>query len=74
MIIFQFALNVDWGRWMISTTIVLFGEILYLIYKNDKGMVKAVDGLTHFVQENMLLCLVLMFVVLVSYVIEIDKS
>lgn len=58
IIFFQFVLNVDWGRWMISTTIVLFGEILYLIYKNDKGMVKAVEKLSHFIQKNMLLCFV----------------
>lgn len=45
-IIPQFLLNIDWGRWMLATMIVVFTGIFYLTYKKDAGMVSAMERLT----------------------------
>lgn len=51
-IIPQFALNMDWGRWMISLYITIFFGILYLIYQKDRGMLKALDALSEFINTH----------------------
>lgn len=59
-IIPQFVLNVDWGRWMTSTTIFIFIGIFYLAYKKDPGILLALGKLTTFVSSHMFLCLILL--------------
>ena len=43
-IIPQFMFNVDWGRWMISESIVLFSGFFFLIWKKDKNALKALES------------------------------
>lgn len=53
----QYLLNVDWGRWMRATVIVFFAGILYLTYKRDEGILRAMEKLNKFISEHKFLCL-----------------
>ena len=48
----QYALNIDWGRWQIATTTVVFFEVFYLIYKNDAGALASADKLNCFIDRH----------------------
>ena len=79
-IIPQFLLNVDWGRWMVCVNIVLFTGVFYLIYKKDKGMLNALDGLyTLFIEHKTIFIFAVVFIAGLSkfegrgFLIEVDK-
>lgn len=55
----QYLLNMDWGRYMIATTILVFTEIIYLWYKQDGGMCCAIERFNEYVERNKVLYLVL---------------
>ena len=63
MIIPQFVLNVDWGRWMTSNCIVWFAGIFYLIYKKDKYVIMTMAECSVWVRKNILISIfVLLFI------------
>lgn len=60
-IIPQFLLNVDWGRWMICTNIVLFSGFLFLIWKHDEEAVCAITCLNGWIKEHKLIAIFVAF-------------
>ena len=60
MIVPQYILNVDWGRWMVSTTIVLFLSFLFLLWKQDEGAVAACQSFSNWIHRHKILCLIVL--------------
>lgn len=56
LILPEFILNVDWGRWYIAIAAVSFFQILYLNYREDEGMQDALVALSFFVKRHKVLC------------------
>ena len=48
----QFILNVDWGRWMTALVFNLFFEVFYLYHAYGKEMRAAIQRLSLFIREN----------------------
>jgi Ca2+/Na+ antiporter len=48
----QFILNVDWGRWLASVSICLFMGFLFLLWKKDRGAVEACAKLSEWVMNH----------------------
>lgn len=67
-IIPQYVLNVDWGRWMIATSIIVFSELFYLLYKKDDAMTLALTNFTSFLMKHKIFA-----VFLIIYVASLDK-
>ena len=64
----QFALNIDWGRWLIVLFNLLFFEMLYLIYLKDTGIMYALKICTIWVKKHMIAALlILLYISLLSY-------
>lgn len=55
----QFLLNVDWGRWMLAFNIVMFFGVFYLAYKQDQGMLYAVEKLSSFIRRNSFMVIII---------------
>lgn len=55
----QFLLNVDWGRWMLAFNIVMFFGVFYLVYKQDQGMLYAVEKLSSFIRRNSFMVIII---------------
>ncbi len=54
----EFVLNVDWGRWWGALGTVLIFQILYLAYMGGELTVGAFAALQNFVEEHWLVCAV----------------
>lgn len=52
LVVPQFVLNVDWGRWMISITVFLFFFILYFAYKGDCSMNNTLESISVMIKKK----------------------
>ena len=52
IIIPQFVLNVDWGRWMVSETVLLFMGFLFLLWMKDEGAIEAGSALSNWINRH----------------------
>lgn len=52
IIVPQFILNVDWGRWMLSETVILFMGFLFLLWRKDEGAVVACTSLNAWITRH----------------------
>lgn len=68
IIIPQFLLNVDWGRWMISEYAVLFIGFLFLLWKKDGGAVEACTSLNQWITRHWFISLLVLI-----YLAGLDK-
>ena len=55
----QFILNVDWGRWLIAVGTMVFFEIFLLVYLGNKGIIRTLSKMNYLVKKHYLLCLIL---------------
>ena len=60
-IIPQFILTIDWGRWIIAFLFNLFYLILYLNYKQEGVVVKALEELSDYIMRHKFLFVLLLF-------------
>lgn len=51
----QFFLNVDWGRWIISETMILFIPLLFLVWKREEGAFAASVSLSNWIGNHKVL-------------------
>lgn len=61
LVVPEFILNVDWGRWYIAIAAVSFFQILYLNYRGDEGINEAFLALNFFVNRHKVLCAAVLF-------------
>ena len=57
IIIIQFAITMDWGRWYIAVLTVQFFQFMYLCYKKDAGAMKILSSIERFTERHFSLCL-----------------
>ena len=62
----QFILNIDWGRWMTAITVNTFFGIFYLCYKHFREMESALEALTIFIEKHSFVA-IMTIVYLASY-------
>ena len=55
----QFILNIDWGRWLIAVGTMVFFEIFLLVYLGNKGMIKALSQMNPLIKKYYFFCIVL---------------
>lgn len=51
-IIPQYLLNVDWGRWMICTNLILFSGFFFLLWKGDEYAIRAMTCLNQWIKKH----------------------
>ena len=56
LILIQFVLTMDWGRWFAAMMTVQCFQFMYLHYVGDKGMLKFMAKLNDFVEKHKVIC------------------